>query len=156
MSSSSDREREEERFLPRIFREGLRDWMEEFLPERWWEPSLPRRGRGLAWGPALDFYETEDAYHVEMDLPGWKKEEIKIQKKGNHLEIRGEKREEHEVRKENYIRRERRSGSFVRTVPIPDDADVSSIKAKFEGGLLHATIPKKEEKKKPEIIVEIE
>jgi len=144
---------EEERFLPRRFREDLRDWIQSLLPEPWWgPPGLARRG----WGPALDFYETDDAYHVEMDLPGWKKEEVKIQKRGDHLEIRGEKSEEHEVRKGSYIRRERRSGSFTRTIPIPDDADISSIKAKFEGGLLHVTISKKEEKKKPEIIVEIE
>ncbi len=115
-------------------------------------PRIARR----KWMPALDFYETEDGYHLEMDLPGWKKEEIQVRKKGDRLEIRGEKAEEQVVQEENYIRKERRSGSFVRTILIPQDADASSVKAKFEGGILRATMPKKKEKKEPEITVEIE
>ncbi|MHA2609328.1 MAG: Hsp20/alpha crystallin family protein [bacterium JZ-2024 1] len=141
-----------EELLPRRIEEKMRDLIEEFLPERWIGPRWLRRG----WGPALDFYETEDAYHLEVDLPGWKKEEIKIQKKGDVLEIVGEKKEEREIKEENFIRRERRSGSFVRRVPIPEEADISGIKARFEGGVLKAIIPKKKVEKEPEITVEIE
>ncbi|MFN4183118.1 MAG: Hsp20/alpha crystallin family protein [bacterium] len=150
----ADRKEEWEELLPRRIEERVRDLIEEFLPERWLGPR--RLWRGWGWAPALDFYETEDAYHLEMDLPGWKKEEIKIQKRGDVLEIRGEKKEEREIKEENFIRRERRSGSFVRRVPIPEEADITGIKARFEGGVLKAIIPKKKVEKEPEITVEIE
>ena len=107
------------------------------------------------WAPAVDIYETNDSFVVSADLPGLNKDEIQIDLKDNTLTLKGEKKFEEKVSKDNYIRVERAYGSFVRSFTLPQNADPEKIKAKYKEGILEITIPKKEEAKPKQIKVEL-
>ncbi|KRT66044.1 MAG: Heat shock protein Hsp20 [Candidatus Dadabacteria bacterium CSP1-2] len=107
------------------------------------------------WAPAVDIYETNDSFVVSADLPGLNKDEIQIDLKDNTLTLKGEKKFEEKVSKDNYIRVERAYGSFVRSFTLPQNVDPEKIKAKYKEGVLEITIPKKEEAKPKQIKVEL-
>ena len=107
------------------------------------------------WAPAVDIYETNDSFVVSADLPGLDKDEIQIDLKDNTLTLKGEKKFEEKVSKDNYIRVERTYGSFVRSFTLPQNVDPEKIKAKYKEGVLEVTIPKKEEAKPKQIKVEL-
>lgn len=111
-------------------------------------------GRG-AWMPAVDIRETEDGYIVKADLPGLKKEDIQIDLKDSTLTLKGEKKFEEKVSKDNYIRTERAYGTFVRSFTLPHNVDAEKIKASYKDGVLELTLPKKEEAKPKQIKVEV-
>lgn len=90
-----------------------------------------------------DIKETDKEYIVEADLPGVKKEEIDITINNDILTISVNKNEQIEEKNENYIRQERRVGSFSRSFYI-DNVDSDKVTAKFENGVLTITLPKKE------------
>ncbi len=118
----------------------------------------PTDGEGLekgTWAPAVDIYETNDSFVVSADLPGLNKDEIQIDLKDNTLTLKGEKKFEEKVSKDNYIRVERAYGSFVRSFTLPQNVDPEKIKAKYKDGVLEVTIPKKEEAKPKQIKVEL-
>ena len=100
---------------------------------------------------ALDVYETEDSTVVKTSVPGVKPEDIDITISGNTLTISGETTEEEEVTKDNYIRRERRYGSFSRSVILPEGLEADNAEAAFDDGVLTLTIPKAPEAK-PKVI----
>ena len=97
-----------------------------------------------------DVAESEDAYTVEMNLPGVKKENVKIELKDGYLIVNASTKREvtDEDKKTKYIRKERYSGSGSRTFYVGKDLTQEDIKAKFEDGVLKLTVPKIE--KKPE------
>ena len=90
---------------------------------------------------------------VKVTLPGVKPDEVDITITGDALIIKGEHKEEREVKDESYIRRERRSGSFTRTVLIPVSVQSDKAEATFENGVLTLTLPKAEEVKPRQIKV---
>ena len=98
-----------------------------------------------------DIYEKDNTYHVEMDLPGFKKEEIKIECNKGNLNITAEKEENDEVKDEDkkYIRRERSYGKYSRSFYL-GEINEEEIEAKFDNGTLKISIPKlsKDEGKK--------
>jgi HSP20 family protein len=100
---------------------------------------------------AIDMYETEDAAVVKTAVPGVKPDDIDITISGNTLTISGETKEEEEVKEDNYIRRERRYGSFSRSVVLPETLKPDEAEASFEDGILTLTIPKAPEAK-PKVI----
>ena len=97
-----------------------------------------------------DVTESENDYTVEMNLPGVKKENVKIELKDGYLIVNATTKSEtkEEDKKSKYIRRERYSGSGSRTFYVGKDLTQEDIKAKFEDGVLKLTVPKVE--KKPE------
>ena len=97
-----------------------------------------------------DVAESEDAYTVEMNLPGVKKENVKIELKDGYLIVNASTKREvtEEDKKTKYIRKERYSGSGSRTFYVGKELTQEDIKAKFEDGVLKLTVPKIE--KKPE------
>lgn len=97
-----------------------------------------------------DVAESEDAYTVEMNLPGVKKENVKIELKDGYLIVNASTKREvtEEDKKTKYIRKERYSGTGSRTFYVGKDLTQEDIKAKFEDGVLKLTVPKIE--KKPE------
>jgi HSP20 family protein len=115
----------------------------------------PRRREWLAPAEALalDVYETDDSLVVKTSIPGVKPEDVDINIKGNVLSISGESKEEEEVKEENYLRRERRYGSFSRTLALPEGVDADKAEADFEDGVLTLTIPKAPEAKPKTITV---
>lgn len=91
-----------------------------------------------------DIYEKGGDYHIEMDIPGFNKDDIKIESKDGYLTIRAEKSTEDNDEDKNYIRRERTYGKYERSFYLGnfEDKDVS---AEFKDGMLKITVPKKEQ-----------
>ena len=96
-----------------------------------------------------DVKETENAYEIDIDLPGFKKDEIQIELKDGYLTVSAEKGldKDEEDKKGKYIRKERYAGALSRTFYLGEEIREEEIKAKFENGILSVSIPKEEEKK---------
>ncbi|GLU02372.1 hypothetical protein SLE2022_196250 [Rubroshorea leprosula] len=107
-----------------------------------------------AWEPFDGFFtstETPEAHIFKADLPGLKKEEVKVEvEEGRILQISGETRKEQEEKNEKWHRVERSSGKFPRRFRVPENAKMDRVKASMENGVLIVTVPK-EEVKKPEV-----
>lgn len=94
--------------------------------------------------PRVNTIEGESAYHVEVDLPGVKKEDIEINVEDNLLTIHGERKTKEEVKKEDYYKMESRFGSFSRSFTLPENVDIENIHANSADGVLEVVIPKLE------------
>jgi|SRR3954453_1647541 HSP20 family protein len=108
--------------------------------------------------PAINLKETNDNFEVEVAAPGMSKKDFKIELNGNMLTISSEKTNEwQDNENEKYTRKEFSYQSFQRTFQLPKDVvDEDKIQAKYENGLLHLTIPKKEHaKQRPPRMIEI-
>lgn len=99
-----------------------------------------------------DVYEKDGNYHIELDAPGFNKDDIAIEIKDGCLVITAEKKEETEDESKNYIRRERSYGKYQRTFNL-GDLDSENIEAEFRNGILKITVPKKAEA--PKKVIEI-
>jgi len=99
----------------------------------------------------IDWKETPEAHIFKADLPGVKKEEVKVEvEDGRVLQISGERSREKEEKNDRWHRVERSSGKFLRRFRLPENAKLDEIKASMENGVLTVTVPKEEEKK-PEV-----
>ncbi|TXG74041.1 hypothetical protein EZV62_002620 [Acer yangbiense] len=99
----------------------------------------------------IDWKETPEAHVFKADLPGLKKEEVKVEvEEGKILQISGERSKEHEEKNDKWHRIERSSGKFLRKFRLPENAKIDQVKASMENGVLTVTVPKEEEKK-PEV-----
>ncbi|MBU4404086.1 MAG: Hsp20/alpha crystallin family protein [Candidatus Aminicenantes bacterium] len=98
-----------------------------------------------AWRPMTDIYESKDAYVFKIELPGFKKEDVKVEFAGDTLTLRGERKQEEETKNENCHRLERSYGIFERSFTIPKNVDAKKIDASLQDGILILTIPKIEE-----------
>ncbi|KAL8058490.1 hypothetical protein ABFX02_03G021800, partial [Erythranthe guttata] len=99
----------------------------------------------------IDWKETPDAHLFKVDVPGLKKEEVKVEvEDGNILQISGERNKEKEEKNDKWHRVERSSGKFIRRFRLPENAKLEEVKAAMENGVLTVTVPK-EEVKKPEV-----
>lgn len=99
------------------------------------------------FAPRVDLHEEEGRYMLEADLPGIKKEDVKIEFNNGRLLISGKRQEEREKNKKNYYRSERYFGSFERSFQFYDDINESKIDASFDNGVLKIMLPKKEQEK---------
>jgi HSP20 family protein len=97
---------------------------------------------GMKFVPEANVLETEKAVEVTLDLPGMKPEDVKLEVRDGRLCVSGEKREEKEEKGETFHRIERRSGSFLRAIPLPARVDDAKAEAKFAEGVLKVTLPK--------------
>lgn len=95
--------------------------------------------------PSCDMYEEGNELVVKADLPGVKKEDIKVDLSGNMITISGEKKEEEKTEREGYYRFERSHGSFYRRFDLPEGFDTDKVKAHYEDGVLEVRVPKTEE-----------
>ena len=119
----------------------------------------PERRRGLLegeWAPSIDVAETEEDVVVTAELPGVKQENVDITIADDVLTLKGEKKEEKEVKKKNYHRIERSYGSFQRSISLPTGVQTDKAKAKYKDGVLQVTIPKAEEAKPKQIKINVE
>lgn len=96
---------------------------------------------------ALDVSESDEAYTVRASIPGVNPDDIDITYNANTLTIKGEVKEEKEVQEARYHLRERRFGSFSRSINLPSTIDASGIQANYEKGVLSLNLPKAEEAK---------
>ncbi|XP_076892095.1 17.5 kDa class I heat shock protein-like [Bidens hawaiensis] len=96
----------------------------------------------------VDWKETPEAHVFKADLPGIKKEEVKVEvEDGNILQISGQRNIEKEDKSDTWHRVERSSGSFTRRFRLPENAKMEDVKAAMENGVLTFTVPKAEVKK---------
>jgi HSP20 family protein len=102
---------------------------------------------------AMDIIEHEKEYELLANLPGYKKENIKISVHDNQLLIEANASEQKEEKKGTVYRCERYSGSYRRNLILPDNTDFARIAAKMEDGVLRLIIPKKEPSPKKEIVI---
>ena len=124
------------------------------------EEDLRREGEespmsDRCWAPATDIYETKDEYVFKLELPGISKDDVKVELNGDKLNISGDRKEEKEVKREEYHRVERVCGTFARSFQLPKNADGQKVKAGMKDGILELRIPKREEAKAKSIPIDI-
>jgi len=118
-------------------------------------PSSARETTALA-NTRVDWKETQEAHVFSVDLPGLKKEEVKVEiEDGNVLQISGERNKEQEEKDDKWHRVERSSGKFMRRFRLPENVKMDQVKAAMENGVLTVTVPKEEEKKSEVKSIEI-
>ena len=115
--------------------------------------GLNLRESDTVWCPSVDLSETENTYEVKAEMPGMKKEDIKVEVKENVLILTGEKKHETKDDKKNFHRLERVYGKFQRSFRLPREVKSEEIKAKYRNGVLTIEIPKTEEMKPKEVSV---
>jgi HSP20 family protein len=103
--------------------------------------------------PAVDIAEDENAYIVKASMPGVKPEDVEVTLQNNVLTIKGEAKEDKEIKEPNYHLRERRYGSFMRSLSLPASVKAEKIEAKHEDGVLVVRLPKTEADKPKKIAV---
>ena len=105
---------------------------------------LPELGERGEFAPAVDMYEEGNEVVLKAELPGIKKENIKVNMVENTLTITGEKTTEEKVERKDYLRLERSHGTFSRTLTLPEGLKVEDIRAAFTDGVLEIRIPRLE------------
>jgi len=121
--------------LDRVFDESA--WPAFRLPSFRTRPAL----EATTWFPEIDVFEKDGRLVTKIDLPGLKKEDVKVEVTDGHLTISGERKTEAEEKKENFYRCEREYGSFYRAVPLPDGVKLEDVKATFAEGVLEVSVP---------------
>ena len=140
--------------VPELFTENLFDnWFDDFGLEKEMN-RLNRRLYGKRAGREMltDVREHDDHYDLEIDLPGFKKEDITVELENGYLTITANKGHDQEEKdkKGTIIRQERYSGTMSRSFYLGENYQTEDIKASFEGGVLTLNVPKKEEQKQIE------
>lgn len=112
-------------------------------------------GEDERWSLAVDVIEEEDKLLVNASVPGIKPEDIDVTIEDDVLTIKGETTTTSEVKEETYRLRERRTGSFYRTLRLPDTVDTDKAATAYENGVLTITLPKAEAKKAKHLTVAV-
>jgi HSP20 family protein len=107
-----------------------------------WGNAAPWSREWTGFDPKVDVIETEDEVKVEAELPGLDAEDVHVTVSHNVLSIKGEKRQEHEEKGENWTRTERSYGAFERAVALPQGTDAEQVEAEFDKGVLTITFAK--------------
>jgi HSP20 family protein len=121
-------------------------------------PTAAEGGNGTSarrWIPAMDLVETEDAFVLKADLPGVTESDVNVEIEDNVLTVSGERKAEHEDKREGYVRVERSYGSFHRSLTLPEGIDPEGVQASFENGVLDIRIPKPEERKPRKVAIQL-
>ena len=132
---------------------SLRDAMDSLLQESFIRPGPALADGGRAAGFPLDIRETPDEFIVTASLPGFRPEDVQITAHGDTLTISGETKAEQEKKGEHWHLRERRFGSFRRSVTLNTPIDADKAQSRFENGVLTLTLPKSEQAKPKQIKV---
>jgi HSP20 family protein len=109
--------------------------------------------RERTWTPAIDVLRENGSLVVRADIPGIKPEEVKIEVEDDILTVSGEHEEHKQEKDKHYVRRERRYGSFYRSMALPPGVKAKDIKAKTHDGVVEVTIPLPEEGKKETVTI---
>lgn len=134
-----------ERWYPFTDLMSLRQAMDRLFEDSFVRPSRALTGPGEAEGPVLDVCQTSNEIVVKAALAGLKPEDVNIDITGDTLTIKGETKAEQEIKKEDYLYRERRYGAFSRSVILPSGLKSDKAEATMEDGVLRLTISKAEE-----------
>jgi HSP20 family protein len=110
---------------------------------------------GGSWAPAVDIFEKDGSIVLKAELPGIDPKDVDVRVENNVLTLRGERKFENEVKREQYHRVERAYGTFTRSFTLPNVVDTEKIKAEFKDGLLQVSLPQKEEAKPKQISIAV-
>ncbi|MDZ7612161.1 MAG: Hsp20/alpha crystallin family protein [Candidatus Moranbacteria bacterium] len=119
------------------FRDLMKSWDEDFF--------------GGDFAPSANVYQDKDNVIVEMDVPGVDPEKVDVSVENDVLTVSGSREDKREVKREDYYRKETRSGSFARSVILPMQVKSAKAEAEFNNGVLKITLPKAEETKAKKI-----
>ncbi len=139
------------RFEPMKELESITDQIQKYLDDL----PLMFSGRADGFSPRIDISEDDKHIYVEAEIPGVKKEDLKLTLEDNILTIEGEKKLEEEKKEKNFFRSERIFGTFKRAFTLPVEVDPNKINAKFDNGLLKITFNKLVEDHKNERIINL-
>ena len=135
--------------MPSIFRENLfDDLMESFAFPTFPDVDRAKKKKNAKKLMKTDVKETQDGYVVDIDLPGFKKEEIQMQLENGYLTVNASKGLEKEEKNEDgrYVRRERYAGSMSRSFYVGENVTENDIHPKYENGILTFSLPKEEKR----------
>ena len=118
-------------------------------------PTSAGNGGPRRFIPSMDLAETDTHYVLKADLPGVAEDDVSIELDDNVLTVSGERKAEHEEKKEGYHRVERSFGQFRRSLTLPDGVDADAIAATFDKGVLEIRIPKPEERKPRRVAIKV-
>jgi HSP20 family protein len=104
-------------------------------------PTFPAPEVEAAWYPEIDVFEKDNRLVTRIDLPGMKKEDVKVEVTDGRLAVSGERKREAEEKTEQFYRSEREYGSFYRAVPLPESVKLDDVKATFADGVLEVSVP---------------
>ncbi len=133
--------------VPSIFGENLfDDWMNEAFNDSFFTRRNPLYGKNSKNLMKTDVRETENSYELDIDLPGFKKDQISAELKDGYLTVSATKGldKDEKAKDGRYIRRERYSGAMTRSFYVGENITQDDIHAKFEDGILKLSVPKKE------------
>jgi HSP20 family protein len=133
---------------------SLRDRMNGLLADSLFRPD--RREDDVAmglWYPSVDMFEKDDKVVIKAELPGLEKKDLNLEIKDGVLTLKGERKYDHEVKEENFYRREMCYGKFMRSFTLPAEVEADKITAEFQNGLLTVEVPKSEARKPKQIKV---
>ena len=138
--------------LPSIFGESLLDDWLDFPRMDFGDVDRKLYGKRAAQVMKTDVHEHDDKYELDIDLPGFKKDEVKLSLENGYLLVSAAKGldKEEKDKKGKLIRQERYAGSMQRSFYVGDAVKKEDVKAKFEDGVLRLTVPKNETEKVPE------
>ena len=125
------------------------------MPARW--PRLTVEGENgvtFEWSPSADISENDKEYLIRAELPGMKKEDVKVTVGDGVLTIQGERKQKKEDKNEKYHRMETHYGSFTRTFSLPENVKTDAITCESKEGVLTVHVPKTEQKKPKEIAIQ--
>jgi HSP20 family protein len=133
--------------MNRIFDEAFRGVTRAGTEQDW--------ALGGSWAPAVDIYEHDGDLVLKAELPGVDPKDVDVRVENNVLTLRGERKFESEVKRENYHRVERAYGTFSRSFTLPNVVDTDKIKADFKDGVLRVVLPQREEAKPKQISIAV-
>jgi len=136
----------QDRIVNRIFDDALR--ANRATSEEDW-------ALGGSWAPAVDIYEHDGNLVLKAELAGIDPKDVDVQVENNVLTLRGERKLDNEVKRDNYHRVERTYGTFSRSFTLPAVVDTEKIKAEYKDGVLRLILPKKEEAKPKQIQISV-
>ncbi len=110
---------------------------------------------GGSWAPLVDVYEHEGSLVLKAELPGIEPKDVDIRVENNVLTLRGERRLDTEIKRENCHRIERAYGAFSRSFTLPNLVDTEKIQAEYKDGVLRVTLPTREEAKPKQITIAV-
>jgi len=99
------------------------------------------------WTPAMDLLETDEQFVLRADLPGMTEADVSVELEDNVLTVSGERKSEHQDKREGFYRMERSFGAFSRSLTLPKGVDPEAVNARFDRGVLEVRIPKPEQRK---------
>lgn len=122
----------------------LERWRREVdrrLSDMFHEAGVPESQMSVAYLPAIESFVKDGVLTIRADVPGLEAKDIDLTALDNVLTLKGERKEEKEIKKDQYLRREIAYGSFERRMTLPDGTDPEKIKATFKNGVIEITMP---------------